>query len=81
METDLHWSFLFFGAGIDAMKDGGNLNVSVDNTLSYDNTILGTQSAYFTMNSVATRARGMSNTEYLSSKKSLLSDTLNENNT
>jgi len=78
MEKEHNWTFLFLGAGIDAMKDGVSINVSMGNTFSYDNTSLGTKDVYQRMSQVMSTARSMSTSEFKMSKRSLVKDVIED---
>ena len=74
MEKEYGWTFLFLGAGIDAMTESRSLGMSVNNSLSYSNTSSGTKDAFIKMSAVMSRARGMSTQAYYASKGSLMLD-------
>lgn len=74
MEKDYNWSFLFLGAGIDAMKQGSGIGVQLGNTLSYNNSGDGTRSAFMKMSGVMSNARSMSSKVYAQAKGNLIAD-------
>jgi uncharacterized protein YegL len=45
------WEFVFMGANIDAIATGTNLGISMQNTLNYDATSVGTQELYKSISS------------------------------
>jgi uncharacterized protein YegL len=79
MEKEYNWAFLFLGAGIDAMAEGGSLNVSRGNTLSYANTAGATQQSFMHLSNISSKSRSMSPGVYAMSKDMLMADELNEN--
>jgi uncharacterized protein YegL len=79
MESEHGWSFLFLGAGIDAMSESGSLGMSVGNSLSYANTDDGTRTAYVNLSSVISKGRGLDITNWNLTKDSLMSDIEKEN--
>ncbi len=74
MEKEYNWSFLFLGAGIDAMKNGGGIGVSLGNTMSYDNSSVGTHTAFMSLSNVMSKSRGMSTKMYAQAKDNLIAD-------
>jgi len=76
MEKDFNWTFLFLGAGIDAMQSGISLGISVANTMSFDSTSTSTAATYRKMSHTMSSARGMSVSSYVSNHDTLLSDAM-----
>ena len=60
-----NWTFVFLGAGIDAIGDGMSLGVSQSNNLSYAHTPQGHQQAY---SSVAAQSRSLRGSSLMQSK-------------
>jgi hypothetical protein len=75
MEKEYNWTFMFIGAGIDAMADGTAIGASLYNTVSFASTSGDTIKAYNKMSSVLSRSRGMDMAIYSVSKDSLVADT------
>lgn len=75
MEKEYNWTFLFIGAGIDAMVDGTSIGASIGNTFSYASTDGDTRKTFMKMSSVMSRSRGMDMATYSVSKDSLVADT------
>jgi hypothetical protein len=75
MEKEYNWTFMFIGAGIDAMADGTAIGASLYNTVSFASTSGDTIKAYNKMSSVLSRSRGMDMATYSVSKDSLVADT------
>ena len=74
MEKEYNWTFLFLGAGIDAMSAGKNLGVSASNTFMYAAAGTQTKGTFNKLSSVFSKSRGMSPGVYSMSKDSLLAD-------
>lgn len=72
-----NWAVIFLGANIDAMAEAASLNMSVQNSASFKATPLGVQTAYASVNTAVTHARGMSASDYKEKKDSLMSDSNN----
>lgn len=73
----LGWEFLFMGAGIDSYQQSARMGIATANTVSYDNTNLGTMRAAFsaTAQNTALYASGMTETAaYSSLQKSAAGD-------
>ena len=51
------WEFLFIGANIDSFAVGGGMGMQVSNTSNYNQTHIGTQSVYTSMNSAVRSLR------------------------
>lgn len=51
------WEFMYLGADQDAIAVGAQYGVAAANTVSYDNTSMGTQVAYAAVSQTVTRAR------------------------
>jgi uncharacterized protein YegL len=51
------WFFLFLGAGIDAFAQAGAMGIGAHTTTAYQNTTVGTQSAYASSTSASTQIR------------------------
>jgi hypothetical protein len=75
MEKEYNWTFMFIGAGIDAMADGTAIGASLYNTVSFASTSGDTIKAYNKMSSVLSRSRDMDMATYSVSKDSLVADT------
>lgn len=52
------WEFVFMGANIDAISAGTNLGISMQNTLNYDATSVGTHELYKSISSNVSSYRG-----------------------
>ena len=74
MESEHGWTFLFLGAGIDAMSESGSLGMSTNNSFSYSNTDDGTRNAYVNLSAVISKGRGLDINSWNMSKDSLMSD-------
>jgi len=68
------WGFVFIGANIDAMHEGGMIGVAGASTFQYDNSQVGVTNAYVCMSNTVSRVRGMSKTTYTHSLDSLTVD-------
>lgn len=72
MEKEHGWTFLFLGAGIDAMI-GVDLGVSFGNSMTYSATGFDTTKTWDNTSQVMTRVRGMSKAQYYDNKDNLMS--------
>lgn len=56
-KNEWQWEFLFLGADQNAWEGAGKIGIPMAAAISYDNTEIGTQSMYATLNSVTTNFR------------------------
>jgi len=79
-EDELDWAFVFIGANIDTMKEGGSMNVKMGNTMSYASNEDSLGDTYAKMSSTVSSVRGMSAQSFKLKKANLINEDENENN-